>query len=132
LRLLLSEGFYDVIEPLFNPITQKLGDIYFDEEYEVFTYPVINKTQTEIEYETAIAGWHYPDYAKRIIAPAALVDQYPSIGVHMWINKLPIETSADGSVLYLYMKIIRPEHQVLVDSLGEILTIENIPVWHEQ
>jgi hypothetical protein len=35
-------GLYDVIEPFYVPKAQLLGDIYFDEENEVFTYPVID------------------------------------------------------------------------------------------
>ena len=126
--LLQSEGFYDVYVPEYNAATEKLSDIYFDELFLIFTYDVINKTQAEIDYETAMIGWHHQDYCKRIIAPAALIDQYPNIGVHMWINKLPIEPSADGSLLYLYMNVIKHEHQALVDSLEGILVIEDMPV----
>ena len=126
--LLQSVGFFDVVEPVFNPETHKLGSIFFDTANLVFTYPVINKTQSEIDYDAAMAGWHHPEYSKRIIAPSALLYDYPAIGVHMWINKLPIEPSADGSTLYLYMNVIRPEHQALVNNLEEILTIENKPL----
>jgi len=35
-------GLYDVIEPSYISQTQSLGDIYFDEENKVFTYPVID------------------------------------------------------------------------------------------
>jgi hypothetical protein len=36
-------GLYDVIEPSYVPKAQSLGDIYFDEENQVFTYPVIDE-----------------------------------------------------------------------------------------
>lgn len=46
-----QEGFFDVVTPAFDPKLQLLGEIYFDEENRVFTYPVINKTAEEIEAE---------------------------------------------------------------------------------
>lgn len=46
-----QEGFYDVITPIWNPETQILGEIYFDEVTEVFTYPVTNKTPEQLEAE---------------------------------------------------------------------------------
>ena len=39
-----QEGFYDVVKPEYDPFTQKLGEIYFDKESEVFTYPVEKRT----------------------------------------------------------------------------------------
>ena len=35
-------GFYDVVSPDFDNATQNFGDIYFDEDNEVFTYSVEN------------------------------------------------------------------------------------------
>ena len=35
-----AEGFYDVVVPAYNTITQKLGTIYFDAGNGYFTYPV--------------------------------------------------------------------------------------------
>ena len=46
-----QEGFYNLVTPQFNPDLQELGPIYFDKENEVFTYPVVDKTQEQIEYE---------------------------------------------------------------------------------
>lgn len=37
-----SFGFYDVVTPSYDSISQKLGSIEFDSENEVFTYPVID------------------------------------------------------------------------------------------
>lgn len=39
-------GFYNVVRPSTNP-SQELGDIYFDSENEVFTYPVESRTYTQ-------------------------------------------------------------------------------------
>lgn len=46
-----SKGFYDVVSPAWDASTQILGEIYFDEVAEVFTYPVIDKTPEQIEAE---------------------------------------------------------------------------------
>jgi len=37
-----AEGFYDVVKPSYDSISQKLGSIEFDSEKKVFTYPVID------------------------------------------------------------------------------------------
>lgn len=37
-----SFGFYDVVTPTYDSISQRLGAIEFDSENEVFTYPVID------------------------------------------------------------------------------------------
>lgn len=122
-----SEGFYELIEPTFNPQLQHLGELYFDEVNKLFTYQVIDKTQAEIDCETAMGGWHHPDLPKRITAPAELINDYPAIGVHMWIHKLPVEPSSDGSLVYLYMKEVSPQHQTLVDSLNGVISIQTRP-----
>lgn len=51
-ELIESKGFYDVVRPSYNPNTQILGEIYFDSQSKVFTYPIINKTAQQIEEET--------------------------------------------------------------------------------
>jgi len=40
-------GFYDVVTPSYDSNTQYLGDIEWDSENSVFTYPVIDKTWTQ-------------------------------------------------------------------------------------
>ena len=40
-------GFYPVVTPSYNSATQKLGDLEWDADNSVFTYPVINKTWTQ-------------------------------------------------------------------------------------
>tara|TARA_R110000803_G_scaffold51477_4_gene106385 strand:+ start:1502 stop:2047 length:546 start_codon:yes stop_codon:yes gene_type:complete len=41
-EVLKSEGFYDVVTPSYDSISQRLGAIEFDEDNDVFTYPVTN------------------------------------------------------------------------------------------
>jgi polyhydroxyalkanoate synthesis regulator phasin len=43
-EILKQEGFYNVVIPEYDPYIEELGEIYFDEKYEVFTYPVKEKT----------------------------------------------------------------------------------------
>ena len=43
-EILEQEGFYDIVEPEYDPYTQKLGEIYFDKENEIFTHPVEQRT----------------------------------------------------------------------------------------
>ena len=50
-KMLKEQGFYDVVKPKYDLVTQKLGAIYWDKMNEVFTYPIINKTSKEIKAE---------------------------------------------------------------------------------
>lgn len=80
------------------------------------------------ELQRIAMNWEHIELAKRIKAPAALVNDYPEIAVWMMLNKLPIEIEEEDGVMwaYLYMNIVRPEHQQLVTGLN--LTIEDIPI----
>jgi len=42
-----AQGFYSVVTPSYDSATQKLGDLEWDADNSVFTYPVINKTWTQ-------------------------------------------------------------------------------------
>ena len=44
-----QEGFFDVVNPEFNTETQRLGEIYWDESNQVFTYPVEAIPQSELD-----------------------------------------------------------------------------------
>ena len=116
------EGFYKLITPEYNSDTHRLGAIELKDgvcSYKVEAIPAI---------EIARRGWHHTDFAKRIVAPSALINQYPNIAIWMQLNELPIILSNDKSQCYLYMNVIEPQHQQLVDSLEGVLTIENIPI----
>ena len=39
---LKAYGYYDIVTPSYDSISQRLGQIEWDEENEVFTYPVVN------------------------------------------------------------------------------------------
>lgn len=43
-----QEGFYDVVQPVIDPELHRLGEIYWDKTKQVFTYPVIDIPQTEL------------------------------------------------------------------------------------
>lgn len=46
-----EDGWRDIVIPEFDHKTEKLGELYYDEGEDVGTYPVIEKTQQEIEAE---------------------------------------------------------------------------------
>lgn len=85
-------------------------------------YDPIDNTELLI-YSTN--DWNYPQFILRIVAPIALLLQYPQFEVWFRINNLPI-VNTDG-ILHCYCNEILPEHQTLVDSLHGIITIENKP-----
>jgi len=48
-ELLEQEGFFDVAEPTYDQELQRLGEIFFDETKKVFTYPIVNIPQKELD-----------------------------------------------------------------------------------
>ncbi len=120
-----QEGFYPLIEPTYNPETEHLGALYFDDVNQVFTYDLVTYTA----YEIAMRSWPETDYALRINAPSDLIDTYPSIAIWFQLNGLPIILSEDTLSVELYLNVIKPQHQELFNLLvqaGEI-TIDNRP-----
>jgi hypothetical protein len=120
-----AEGFYDLVEPEINQATQRLGELYFDEVNQVFTFPVIDKTQAEIDYEAAIEGWHHPEFLMRIIAPDALLIQAP--GIETWARYKGLPVIVENEQVYLYCDFILPVHESLLAAYQEVISIEMRP-----
>jgi len=65
-----SFGFYSVVTPTYNNATQSLGDIMWDADASVFTYPVIDKVWTQTLEEmkaakvTALKSLYHAEYEK--------------------------------------------------------------------
>ena len=39
-EVLVQEGFYDIVKPSYNPLTQTKGGLYFDEKKKIVTYDI--------------------------------------------------------------------------------------------
>ena len=48
-----AEGFYDIVKPSFNPLTQTKGGLYFDEKKKIVTYDI---TDIDFNIESDIIG----------------------------------------------------------------------------
>ena len=83
-------GFYDVVTPTTKQ-SEQLGDIYFDAESEVFTYPVESRTYTETVAELkeqkiaelklfynlklAVTDWYIIKVQEGIEPPQNIIDE---------------------------------------------------------
>ena len=98
-----QEGFYDVVRPEYNTETQRLGEIYFDSNEEVFTYPVIDFTQEELDARRereldALDSRFDEQAAKRLLRKVAepiLADE----------KKLSIQDIEDSKMLYKQYRV---------------------------
>ena len=83
-------------------------------------------TEVELTDEELVPILTYSDwlhnYPLRIIAPKALALQYPNLYVWFQLNDLPMENVGDS--VQIYVNEIIPEHQVLIDSLNGVVTVE--------
>lgn len=91
-----------------------------------FNWKYLNIMNNYQKYKQTTGDWEYPQLSKRIVAPISLLLQYPQFEVWFRMNNLPI--SNVNGILYCYCTEILPEHQTLVNSLNNIITIENKPV----
>lgn len=116
------------------------GTVY---EYVAATAPVPTEAQKVVESHAVVAGkyvqsfalvnktpaelWHYPDYAKRIIAPVSLIFEATGLAMKAWfdLNEMPVKKVGDQ--VHLYCNVILPEHQAIVDGLAGVITIEDKP-----
>lgn len=112
--------------PPHNPSTQNIStnQIYDIENKECRTeYTLTDKTQYEVDME----NWHAPEYAKKIVAPISLIMEDVGIKMYGWftINNLPVITI--DNIVELYCNSILPEHQFIINSYGDLLTIVDRP-----
>ena len=61
-----AEGFYDLVKPSYNPLTQIKGGLQWDEENKIFTFPITDKdfdeTYDELDEDGKPTGNKLPVY----------------------------------------------------------------------
>ena len=93
-------------------------------EYWFNDIDLINDISALAKQPYNVNGWQSRTCDKRIVAPITLVNSYPLLLFDLTvIRKLQLEQS--GSNLHIYCNFIEPEHQALIDSLGEFIYVEN-------
>ncbi len=102
-------------------IKQKFIIVYKNNNNLEWKFYTPSDSVTTFDFSTS--GWHYPAFEKRIVAPIALANQYPSIEVWFRLNNLPIYV--ENGTVYLYCNTILPEHQTMANALQGVITIEN-------
>ena len=117
--------------PEFDPETQTASFVWeADTEAKTYTrvWTVTDLTQEEIDRRDALETWKYPNWAKRIVAPIALVLDDIGIKMYGWfqLNGFPVDKS-DEETVHLYCNTILEEHQDIVQALGESIYIEDRP-----
>lgn len=115
----VMEGVFATV-PEYNPETQKLVETW-DKKHGKW------KQAFTVEAKTPLELWMYPEWAKRIIAPAELVFTDEGVKMHSWFNVMGFPIRRNGSNVELYCNVILPEHQVIVDQLEGVITIEDRP-----
>lgn len=111
--------------PEYDPSLFSLKEVLPVEFPQDEEFPHLRKYEITYELVPVIQdtrNWHHPEYAIRIVAPVTLVFSYPQFYIWFMVNNLPIEKS--DNTLYLYCNEILPEHQVFVEQLMDIITVE--------
>lgn len=92
---------------------------------DVFNWKFYNQADQTLLYEYSNDDWTYKQFSKRIVAPVELILQYSSFETWFRLNNLPIVKI--DSILYCYCNTILPEHQSLIDTLVDVIKIEDRP-----
>ena len=79
--------------------------------------------------EKQLLNWKYDQFSIRIKAPIDLIMEDIGIKMFGWfqINNMPVVKVNDFQV-HLYCNYILPEHQTIIDGLGGVIIIEEIPI----
>ncbi len=125
----LPEGIVELtvketVQPVFNAATKKIAEKWeanLETNQWVQSWEIQDLTTVEI----AMFGWHHPEFVLRIVAPDMLLIQAP--GVETWARYNGLPVVAESGQVYLYCNTILPQHQVLLTTYQEIITIENRP-----
>ncbi len=118
-------------QPDYDPVVQRVSSQWIiDVEEKTYTqqWTVQDIPQNEINYNNALLNWPYPKWEKRIVAPIQLAMHDVGAKMYVWFQLMgfPVER-ADEQTVHLYCNTILPEHQSIVDELGDAVTIEERP-----
>jgi len=119
--------YIETPQPVYDAETEKISYEWVVDLNDL-TYTQTWTITGKSAYEIAMDDWKHAEYAKRIIAPAALVMDDTGLKMLGWfqINNLPVELRGDN--VYLYCNQILAQHQGVVDSLQGVITIEDKPI----
>lgn len=70
-----EDGWRDIVTPEFDPKLEKLGELYYDESNDVGTYPILPKTQQEIEAEVMAQAQSAQAEALRAIQDSKILSE---------------------------------------------------------
>lgn len=113
-----ADGFFDVIEPEYDPILQEINNIYFDEENNYFTYQVIDKV-FDIEVIRNNKILELKQFANEEFAKT---DWYYIRKLRKNID-IPVEIEIQSNDLYLMVDQIENEINN-IDNIRDLLTYE--------
>jgi len=80
-----AEGFYDLVKPSYNPLTQIKGGLQWDEENKIFTFPITDKdfdaTYDELDEEGNPTGNKLPVYDIDALKSTTIIELKAKAGV---------------------------------------------------
>ncbi len=118
-------------KPQYDPVVKRATHqwvVDVEEKTYTLTWTVQDIPQEEIDYNSALADWPNPEWAKRIVAPIDMAMDDVGAKMYIWftLNGFPVHKTCENTVL-LYCNVILPQHQAIIDQFGETLTIEDRP-----
>lgn len=108
-------GFYDVVIPEYDQITHELGDIYFDEQNQVFTYPVVERTLPDIETAKSY---------KLAELKSAVKDLYQTIQWYLEMNRAEGEAIPDTVITKI--RNIKTQYQNQKNTINSLTDVVDV------
>ena len=138
-------------KPTYDPKLQKISSQNHLIDLEANEYRIKWTVTNKDAYQLAVEEWAFPQYKKRILAPVDLVLDDMGIKMYGWfqVNELPIEKWTTTytvqepdpnnpeqmidevytkKMVRLYCESVLPEHQAILSSFGEVVSVEDFPV----
>ena len=109
-----EQGFYDIVYPEYNTETQKLRELYFDEENLVYTYINVSKTRM---LKNDIDIKKIPVINKRLSELIRIID-WPS-NMEKWLRELREAIHAMENHHFMNNSILNNKQPYLLPSILE-------------
>jgi len=113
-----EEGFYDVVEPVFDPVVQRLGSPYFDILFKVFTYPILDKVMPSLDEAKALKLNELKNGVKELYASVQwLVEAYR-------MEETPLPAAIRDKI-----KLIKTRYEQARTQINALITAKEIMQW---
>jgi hypothetical protein len=113
-----QEGFFDLVEPIYDPLIQQLGNLFFNPSDKVFTYSILDKVLPSLEEVKALKIAELKTAVKKLYATVQwLVEAYR-------IDDTPLPTNIRDKI-----RLIKTRYEQAKNQVNALTTVPEVLKW---